>query len=510
MRIFNRFLPVLLIGFSGIILFILSACNTEQEQLNLNPSKGLVFSADTIFFDTVFTELKTITLRIRVSNPNENAIRIKSVYVNGVNGQQPFSFSIKGRSGPQRVENVELEGLDSAYVLISARLDGRNQDNPFIIKDSLVFEVEGRSQKQDVKILAFGQDVQYLKNQTVPCNAVWTNDRPIILLDTVSIPRNCTLRIKEGTRVYGYNFAFLIVRGKLFIEGSRGKPVIFQGTRRESYYSDVPGQWGGILIMDGGKAVAEHLRLKNSYRGIQVGEVGPKGINVDRAELTISNSFIQNVVDYGILGLKSKISAVNNQFADCGEGGFAGYQGGVYQLWHNTFGYSGNNPFRRDGKFQLSFSDNFPDTRTQTLYVDTLKVKVINNLIAGTEDDEIAFGERKYPGVDFDTIFHHNLLKSNQDVFFGNTDRNKGNRRIPEGFRFLLPFEYDFAADTLGSAEIFGTGIPLNDAISNNQGILTDSDLRSILATDILGFTRPVEAGQSPDAGAYNNRKKKN
>ena len=125
----------------------LAACNLENERLNLNPSKGLSFSADTIFFDTVFSELKTVTLRLRVYNPNENSIRIRSVYVNGLNGAQPFSFSMQGRTGPQKIENIDMEGLDSAYVLMSARIDGRNQDNPFIIKDSLVFEIEGRQEK---------------------------------------------------------------------------------------------------------------------------------------------------------------------------------------------------------------------------------------------------------------------------------------------------------------------------------------------------------------------------
>jgi hypothetical protein len=287
-------------------------------------------------------------------------------------------------------------------------------------------------------------------------------------------------------------------------------PVTFQGTRQENYYADVPGQWGGILIMDGGLGHFNHCRLKNSYRGIQVGEVGLKPDGLANAALKITNSYIHNVVDYGILGVKGIVAAINNQFADCGEGGFAGLQGGVYQFWHNTFGYSGNNPFRRDGKFQMAFADNYPDPRTQTLYGGQLRVKAVNNLISGTEDDEIAFGEKKVADFDFDTLFHNNFIRSKQSVFFGNTIRNKGNQRIPEGFRFLQPFEYDFSADTLGTSDIFGTGLPLQDASSNFPDLISDSELRSILATDILGKNRPVSLSDSPDAGAYNNRRRKN
>jgi hypothetical protein len=487
----------------------LASCNLEHERLNLNPALGLRFSADTIYFDTVFTELKTVTFRLRVYNPNESAVRIRSVYVNGVNGSQPFSFSIMGRSGPQRVENVQLEGSDSAYVLMSARIDGRNQNNPFIIKDSLVFELEGRNEKQDVKILAYGQDALYLRNRSLACDTTWKDDRPVILLDTVSVKPGCRLQIDPGARIYGYNSSFLIVRGSLEIKGSREKPVVFQGTRLEPYYADVPGQWGGILLMDGASGNIEHLQLKNSYRGIQVGEVGSKPENLPNASLKISFSFLQNIVDYGILGVKGIVAAMNNQFADCGESGFAALQGGNYQLWHNTFGYSGNNPFRRDGKYQLLFSDHYPDPRTQTIYGGKLTVKVVNNLIDGTEEEEIAFAERKVPDFDFDTLFFHNILRSKQDVFFGNSLRNKGNRKLPAGFRFLSPFDYDFASDTLGSSEVFGTGISLQDASSSFPDLISDSELRSILATDLSGNQRPAQPGLNPDAGAYNNRKKK-
>lgn len=490
-----------------LMMLFFSACRLENERLSLNPQKGLAFSADTIFFDTVFTELKTVTLRLRVYNLNENAIRIRSVYVNGVNGSQPFSFSMKGRTGPQKLENIDLEGKDSAYVLMSARIDGRNQDNPFIIKDSLVFEVEGRNERQDVKILAYGQDALYLRNRSLSCDTTWKEDRPIILLDTVSVKKGCKLSLEAGTRIYGYNAAFLIVRGTLEAKGNLDKPVTFQGSRREQYFGDIPGQWGGILIMDGGKGYLNHVVLKNSFRGIQVGEVGIKENPPPDAVLNISNSYIQNIVDYGILGVKGRVTAINNQFADCGEGGFAGVQGGDYQFWHNTFGYSGNNPFRRDGKFQLAFSDNFPDARTQTLYGGRLRVKAVNNLIFGTEDDEVAFGEKKVPDFDFDTTFLHNLMSTKQAVFLGNTSRNRGNRNFPSGFRFLQPFEYDLSPDTLGSAEVFGTGAILGDAVSLLPDVMSDSELRSILATDILGKPRPAQ--EAPDVGAYNNRKKK-
>jgi len=484
------------------------SCSTEKETLDTAPSKALTFSADTFFFDTVFTDLKTVTLRMRLYNPNDKAVNIKSAYVNGVNGSYPFSFYINGRLGPNRINDIRVEGKDSAYILLSAKFDPRNQDLPFIIKDSLVFEVEGRNTKQDVKILAYGQDALYLRNRYVTCDTVWKNDRPIILLDTVSVKRGCTLTIEKGTRVYGYNAAFLIVRGTLIVKGELDDKVTFQGTRLENYYSDVPGQWGGILIMDGGIGLINNALIKNSYRGIQVGEVGPKPAGVlENAALKITNSYVQNIVDYGILGVKGIVTAINNQIVDCGESGFAGLQGGYYELWHNTFGQSGNNNYRRDGKYQLAFADNLPDSRTQTLYGGSLHVKAVNNIVHGSEEDEIAFGKQEVPDTPFDTLFFNNLIRSKQAAYFKESNANKGNQLLPTNFKFLSPFKYDLAPDTLGAPVLFGSGLPLDTVRGLFPSFVSNVELRNILSKDILGKPRPVQPGIKPDPGAYNNRK---
>lgn len=502
---FSKSLFVLLLV-TGLVFY---GCRPETETLDTSPSKELTFSADTIFFDTVFTELKTVTLRLKVYNRNDKAVNIKSVYVNGVNGKYPFSFYINGRFGPNRVNNVVLQGKDSAYVLMTAFIDSKDQNNPFIIQDSLMFDVEGRSTQRNVKILAYGQDVKYLRNQYVNCDTLWTNERPIVLLDTVSVKRGCTLTLEKGTKVYGYNAAFLIVRGTLNCKGTLTEPVVFQGTRLENYYADVPGQWGGILVMDGAIAFIDNTIVKNAFRGIQVGEVGPQPPGIpESAALRITNSYVQNIVDYGILGVKGVVTAVNNQIADCGESGFAGLQGGNYELWHNTFGLSGNNNFKRDGKYQLAFADHLPDARTQKLYGGKLRVKMVNNLVWGSEQDEIAFGKKEVAEFDYDTLFFYNFIRSRQPSFFSQGKANKGNQVFPANFRFLNTFKYDLAPDTLGSANLFGSGIPLDTARSFLPGFVSNVELRKILAKDILGKPRPIQPGVKPDPGAYNNRKK--
>ncbi len=491
----SKFLQSLI--FIPLLICSFLACKPENEVLTLSPIKGLSFSADTVYFDTVFTDLKTVTIRVRVYNQNDKAVNIKSVYVNGVNGKFPYSFHINGRFGPNRVNNVLLEGKDSAYVLVTAKIDSKDQDLPFIVKDSLVFEIEGKAEKQDVKLLAYGQDALYLRNTTV-CNMTWNSNRPIILLDTVSIPVGCTLTIDEGTKIYGYNSAFLIVRGGLVANGTKDKQVVLQGTRLENYYSDVPGQWGGILVMDGGNCQMNNTIVKNGYRGIQVGEVGDKSRGP--GFLFLGNSYIQNMVDYGILGINGDVICANSQFADCGEAAFAGLSGGRYELFHNTFGLSGNNPFQRDGKYQLIFSDNIPDSRANVIRTGKLTVTAINNIISGTEEDEIAFGERLLTSESFDTTFYNNIIRSKQPQYFINGNFNKDNLKIPANFRFLKPFDYLFAADTLGNLPVFGTGLPINSI----RSVLIGGDIKLFVSTDIKGEPRPIGADKKPDVGAYN------
>ena len=491
-----------------ILIFILAigafSCKLESETIDPSPGNGLVFSADTFWFDTIFTDIKTPTLRVRIYNPNDKAVNIKSVFVNGVNGQFPYSFYINGRFGPTKVNDVKIEGKDSAYVLVSAKINPRDIATPFVVKDSLVFEIEGRTERQNVKIMAFGQDGFYLKNTSVECNTVWTKNRPYIIFDTVSVAPGCILTIEKGTKVYGYNSAFFIVRGTLIVKGTNAEPVVFEGVRRENYYADVPGQWGGILIMNTGNAEINHLIQKNSFRGIQVGEVGFSNNSV--ARMLLKNSFIQNMVDYGILGINAGILSINNQIADCGESGFAGLQGGSYELWHNTFGLSGNNPFQRDGKYQVVFSDNLPDSRSGNLFGSKLRVKAVNNLINGTGEDEIAFGERRVLDESFDTLFFNNILKSKQPQYFINGIANKGNQKIPSNFRFLSPFKYLFAPDTADLGSVFGTGMSLDTVTSR---LVEQSEIRTILKTDINDEPRPFGPGLKPDVGAYINQKKK-
>jgi len=488
----KQVLPGLLI--LGAVFFF--SCRKEEEILDSNPSETIRFSEDTVYFDTVFTTQKTATLRVRVYNPNPKTIRIKSVSLSGVEGKFPFSFYINGRFGPTRVDQIDLLGKDSAYVLISATIDAKNDNFPFVVRDSLSFEIEGRSQPKRLQILAYGQDAIYFRDQKLDCGQVWTKERPIIIMDTISVPKGCTLTVEAGTRVYGYNSAALLVRGTLLVKGTKTDSVTFQGWRREPYYSRVPGQWFGIWFFDGSlNNQISYALIKNAYRSLQVGEVGK--INDVKSNLLINNCRIQNVVDYGILALQSGVLAINNQFADCGEVGFAGYQGGFYELWHNTFGESGNNPFRRETPM-VAFTDHFPPNENWAFGA-PFSAKLVNNIITGGNVNELNFVSRTGGQVRFDTLLYGNIIKSKDFDFFKTSNRSKMNQQITSNARFKAQLNYNFRPDSLTFSQAFGAGISLDTVRSQ----LLPGAILDFLKEDLVGNQRSVLPNFKPDAGAY-------
>jgi hypothetical protein len=134
-------------------------------------------------------------------------------------------------------------------------------------------------------------------------------------------------------------------------------------------------------------------------------------------------------------------------------------------------------------------------------------VKAVNNIVYGSEEDEIAFGKQEVLDTPFDTLFFNNLIRSKQAAYFKESNANKGNQLLPTNFRFLSPFKYDLAPDTLGAPVLFGSGIPLDTVRGLFPSFVSNVELRKILSKDILGKPRPVQPGAKPDPGAYNNRK---
>ena len=121
---------LLFVALSGLLLF---ACR-KDEQFTDEPGIELVFSADTVLFDTVFTTVGTITKRFTARNPSSNAVRVDIFLEGGT--PSPYRINVDGASGTT-FNDVEILGGDSIFVFVEATLGQSGANGPFVIEDDI-------------------------------------------------------------------------------------------------------------------------------------------------------------------------------------------------------------------------------------------------------------------------------------------------------------------------------------------------------------------------------------
>jgi hypothetical protein len=463
------------------------ACTPQDEVITFREGALLTFSTDTILFDTVFAEVKTASRRFKIYNRNQNAVKVGEVRMSA---ESSFTAYVNGQKLDRStmVKDLFIRGGDSVLVLIEARIDASNKNNPFVIADSIVFSTNGYEQK--VQVRAWGQDAIFLNNTIVDCNAVWDSLKPYVIYNSIAVDENCTLTIKEGTRIYASPTTVIFVLGTLKIQGTRNHPVRIGGLRLERRYQNVPDQWKSIWFLNGSRDNEIHYaEIKNGERGIQVGTPGDNR----PPDLVVANSRIRNMLESGIFCVNpSKLTLYNSVISDCGSALVRGYNGGTYEFYHNTFAYSNTLGFIRDTP-SVFFSDILDERQTDNQYV--LDLNFVNNLVAGSNsatgrtDREFVYYLRNTNNAHKLSI-RNNVLRTTDVLFDAQTEQVQQNRRINSMYRFLATSESNFRLDTLQQ-----------DTIAKNRGYLEIISQKPFLNTDLDNALRPF--GPKPDIGAY-------
>ncbi len=302
----------------------------QKETFTTDAGDTISFSTDTLRFDTVFTQLGSATRSFKVFNPHKESIRISRIYLED-GGASRFNLNVDGLPGDEHA-NLEIAPEDSLYVFAEVTInpDEPPSSSPFVISENLVFETNGNVQK--VTLEAYGQNAVYLPSRfdagninAFGCNGgewVWDDPRPYVIYGVLVID-DCTVRIPAGARIHvhgglakqetdttsvTYNDGFLAFQGsgRLIVEGTRDKPVIFEGDRLEPEFENAPGQWTGLWLQAGtsGHRI-EHCIVRNSIVGIRVDSA---------ADLTLRNSRIHNTANSGLIGIHAAITAENCLF----------------------------------------------------------------------------------------------------------------------------------------------------------------------------------------------------
>lgn len=472
-----RYISALFLAFMFLFSFV--ACE-EEDGFSANPSLRLEFSNDTISFDTLFTETGSSTAGLMVYNRNGDGIRITSVQL-ASGGASGFSVLVDGQYG-DHMRDLEVRAKDSLYVLASVRPDRNNKNEPFLVKDSLLFNLENGAQ-QKVMLVAYGRDVVRMKGVVIDSNTTLPKGHYVIF-DSLVVAADVTLNLLPGTTMYFHNKAFMKVYGTLDASGTLQEPIVMRGDRTDrmfSYlpYDRIPGQWGGVTFSstsNGNRLL--HCDIHSADYGVKV-EPGDAEI----LRITVESSQIHNFHG-NAFELVNSTAVVHNSLLANAQGNCVKVVGGNVEFVHCTIAnfYVWK---QRDVALALHNGlDGEPAPLKRALFA--------NCVITGSKKDEVMgyiedWGDTMPDAGNY--LFENSLINTvvgDEDKFVGNVFDVQGTEPFGAAHFCLIDhdnFKYDFHLSESSAA----------------RGIAAER-YSTLLQYDIDGVERPVA---NADAGCY-------
>ncbi len=444
----------------SLLAGIWQGCRPNESDYLSGAEVQLRFSADTVFFDTLFTEIPSITKRLRVYNDRDRPLIIDQITL--ADPDTPYRITVNGRQGTSFSE-VRILARDSILILLEALLPARDSLAPFVVEGRLIFNPQHSS--QEVIILSWGQDAHYLKDTVLACNTTWTTGKPYVLFGSVLVDSLCTLTLEAGTQVYAHNNATLYIGGRLQVNGTADKRVLFTNDRLDEPFASAPGQWNGLVFLPGSNNnTIQFADIRNAVNGIWLGTPD----NDTLPDLVLNNCRLENMLQSAVLAFTSDLDMTNCLLANSGQFVFAGLAGGHYRLTHNTLanyaiGLTKTQPVLA-ATDRLELNDGSVLEEALTLYL-------TNNIVWGLADDELVIlNETTYPLL---LQARNNLLRTTDDRFAG------GSNILNADPLFVDPYLFNYKPDSLSPA--IDAGLPVG------------------ITTDLEGNPRNA----TPDIGAY-------
>lgn len=447
----KNFLPICLLALLGS--YVIESCTPEEQLFTENSALKLRFSQDTVLFDTIFTTIGSTTKRFQVYNDDRNALNISSIRT--VNPSSPYKLTVNGVTGNQ-FEDLRLLGNDSMLILVEVLIDPLDEDLPFIIEDEVAFETN--SNIQSLKLVAWGQDANFLSDSILNCNTIWTSNRPYVIFNSVLIDSLCQLTIEPGTRIYSHVGSYIYVKGTIDIRGSSDNRVLLTNDRLDANFRDAPGQWEGIFFLEGSKDNRIiYTDIRNANYGIWLGTPDTDTI----PDLQLAQVRIENMARSGLVAFTSDLRAENLLINNCAEYCIGNFAGGSYSYNHCTFTNISSDFFRQNPV--MAVTDNLLLT-DQSLLAEDIYLELINSIVWGDFSDELLLNNEG--GRRFSLLVASDIIKTSE----GNLDTN-GNL-INQDPLFINPDGNDYTLDSLSPAIDAGlnTGI-----LFDLDGILRDS-----------------------------------
>ena len=397
-----------------LAMAFLSSCRNNNDFFTAKNS--LKYSADTVWFDTVFTRVPGSTYPISVTQifsiKNPEKLAVSANFQLGGGANSAYRMSIDGISGTQ-INDIEIGASDSVFVFVQCKLEANNNTQPLLVMDSIISSVGGH--RSNVKLAAYGWDAHYYRDTILDQNTIWEDDgKPFVIVGYLGVSEGKTLNINRGVKVYssypyldknGNLMSTIYVFGTLKINGSEQNRVKMLGNNLYSEFNTKPNQWGGIHILVGSVNNSIHYAdITNATIGVRVDSLPVNG----STGLKISNTRIQYSGQASLAGITADIQATNCLFADAGSYSFLGLLGGNYAFNHCTFSeYSGFSS-RTDGHFAAT--NTLRDGNGKLLNHAPLNLSVYNCIVDGPQKEELQFDQTTLNV--FNIRLENNLLKS--------------------------------------------------------------------------------------------------
>jgi hypothetical protein len=494
-------------------LVLWSSCRNDFE--SVASTGNLEFSKDTVFLDTIFTNIGSSTYNLKVYNRSDEDINIPTIAL-GQGEASNYRLNVDGLPG-KSFEDIQILAKDSIFIFVETTFNINtvpNQNGEFLYTDQIVFHA-GPNQ-QNVELVTLVKDAIFLFPEQASDGTIetlnlgmdgngddiliegffleddqllFTNEKPYVIYGYAAVAANKTLTIEPGARINFHANSGILVANEGSIKAN-GAPstdpltmenqIIFEGDRLEPTFSEIPGQWGTIWCTAGSTDNEfSYVTIKNSVVGILMDS------NDGDRTLTLTNVEIYNAANVGLLARTGNVYGENLVINNCGQTALSVSLGGTYNFNHCTFANYWTNSFRSFPAVQI---DNVLQvSETEVVVADLIEANFTNCIIYGNERRELGFV------VEPSAAFNYNLT----NTLFRFED--------PNGDFTDNPL-YDFNNTALYTNTVLNIAPMFQDTQNNNFNIETGTSgaenigLPNVMPQiDLNGMLR----NNPPDAGAY-------
>lgn len=502
--------------YSLLILVLVISWSSCRNDFEFQPSTGsLEFSKDTVFLDTVFSNIGSSTFNLKVYNRSGDDISIPTVQL-AQGESSSYRLNIDGVPG-KVFEDVEILANDSIFVFVETTANiqelsanaveflytdfiqfdtGANEqrvDLVTLIKDAVFLFPERDAMTGEVETLLLGTDENgeeirvegfFLEDNELN----FTNEKPYVIYGFAAVGSEKILTVDAGARVHFHSNSGIIVadNGSMQVNGELStdpealeNEVIFESDRLETAFSEIPGQWSTIWLTAGS---TNHSFNYTTIKNASVGLLMDSNDGGEDPTLTIRNSQIYNSSNIGLLSRTGNIYGENLVISNAGQSSLLLELGGTYEFNHCTFANYWSRSFRQTPAVLLSnaFNNEIAD--------DLVQADFTNCIIFGRNDVEFGFIQAEEAAFNFN--FKNCLLKALD------TGNNLGDNPL-----------YDFSNMSFYENIILNEDpIFLNTGLNQLQiGLDSPASAQGEQATanmvpfDLIGTNRT----NNPDLGAY-------